>query len=122
MIISRILFLLLSASCLFFGQPVLAANISKCQDADGKWHYGDFAADACAQSKVEKINQKGQKIGEQKAPIPEEERQKRALEKKLAAEKKAAEKIQRIKDKRLLSVYESPEAIEKAREDRKSVV
>ena len=34
-------------------------TIKKCQDATGKWHYGDNAAAACAQSKITVINQRG---------------------------------------------------------------
>jgi hypothetical protein len=42
--------------------PALSAKdvvIKKCKDAAGRWHYGDSAAAACAESKVTVINQQG---------------------------------------------------------------
>ena len=41
--------------------PSGASSIKKCQDATGKWHYGDTAADECARSKVTVITEKARR-------------------------------------------------------------
>jgi hypothetical protein len=64
----------------FVTLPALAADrefkgptIKKCQDATGKWHYGDSAAEACAQSKITVMNEQGIKKKEIAAPLTRDE-------------------------------------------------
>ncbi|MCK5360782.1 MAG: hypothetical protein KAJ95_09155, partial [Gammaproteobacteria bacterium] len=44
--------------------PVVSLAISKCQDASGKWHYGDNAAAACGDATITVIDKRGRKIEE----------------------------------------------------------
>ena len=51
-------------------------KIKKCQDAAGKWHYGDEATEECARTGVIELSPEGVKTGVIKAPpTPEEVRQ-----------------------------------------------
>jgi hypothetical protein len=97
-------------------QGVGAATISKCQDADGQWHYGDFAAEVCAQSRVIKMNSQGVKVGEDAAPLTPEQLVER--EKNLAKEREirrlAEEK--EAKRRRIVAIYDSEADIARARD------
>lgn len=80
-------------------------KINKCQDPDGKWHYGDNAASACAKSKVEILSTEGIKKHEIAAPPTEAELADRERRKdELAREKRSAEDMLK-RDKILLSTY-----------------
>ena len=95
------------------------AGIKKCQDEDGKWHYGDFADEACAaRADVTKLSQKGQVIGVDKAPPTQEELEKNEKAKKDAQAKALKKKKQRQKDLSLVQIYGSEEVILSTR-DRK---
>jgi len=106
-----ILFLVLAAG---ISGPVLAASsadndkgpkIKKCKDATGKWHYGDDAAEECAQSKVTVISEKGFTKKVIAAPLTETELKERELKKEeLEKEQKSAED-QAKRDALLLSTY-----------------
>ncbi len=98
--------------------PAAKAKIKKCQDAAGKWHYGDTADEQCSQSKVIEINKRGIETKEIAAPLTEEERKAKELEQ--AEQEKAAQLAveRKRKDKILLSTYTS-EADITAMRDRK---
>ncbi|HSH41618.1 MAG TPA: DUF4124 domain-containing protein, partial [Arenicellales bacterium] len=102
---------------------VHAQSITKCQDAEGNWHYGDFAAEACArESTVTEMDERGLKMKESDAPpTPEELEAKRAAEEqeKLEAERRAR---QQAENQRLLRVYDSEEAVIRARDERVSAI
>jgi hypothetical protein len=81
------------------------ATIRKCQDATGKWHYGDRAADECGRSKIEVISEQGVTKREIAAPpteaeLAERERRKDETERE---QHNAAEQAKR--DKILLQTY-----------------
>lgn len=78
-----------------------AGSIMKCQDANGRWHYGDTAAASCAQSKVTVIDQQGIKRGIIDAPPTAAELKER--EAKKAEEERAKEQAKR--DEVLLTTY-----------------
>jgi len=80
-------------------------RIKKCQDASGKWHYGDRADDLCAQSKVFELDRRGIKRKEISAPLTEAELKAHA-EKQVEEEKakKLAAEQQR-RDEIMLSTY-----------------
>jgi len=113
-----LLHLALSAALLCAG-AAQAQTITKCQDADGNWHYGDFAAEACAEdSKVTEIDQRGLKVKETDAPPTQEE-----LDAQKAAEEQARREEERraseqAEDRRLLQTYDSAQAIIDARDER----
>ncbi len=106
---SRLIPLLLG---LFLIVPVSAQTIKKCQDANGKWHYGDHAAFECEQSsRITEIDEEGRQVGEVEAPPTQEE-----LDAKLHAERQLSEQEntdanQKRLDQRLLITYENPESI-----------
>jgi hypothetical protein len=103
----------------FSGAARAQATITKCQDADGNWHYGDFAAEACAQdSKITEIDQRGIQVRETDAPPTQQEidaRKKAEEQARLEAEREAE---QRRRDNQLLQTYDSAAAIEEARDAR----
>lgn len=79
--------------------------IKKCQDAAGKWHYGDTAAEECAKSRITEISETGIKKKEIAAPPTEEEiRAREARKDELEREQKLAEEKKR-RDELLLSTY-----------------
>ena len=82
-----------------------AAKIKKCQDAEGKWHYGDRAADACERSKVIEMSNQGLRTKVIDAPLTEEQLQNRATDQAEAeAERKRAVEQAR-RDRQLLATY-----------------
>ncbi len=98
--------------------PALGGTIKKCQGADGKWHYGDFAAEECAKTKITEIDDQGLKVKERAAPPTAaelEERQRQAELKKQEAEAARAREVLR---KRILGTYDSEESIVRTRDNR----
>ncbi|MDH3670452.1 MAG: hypothetical protein OES46_04735 [Gammaproteobacteria bacterium] len=84
---------------------VEAAKIKKCKDAEGKWHYGDQAAEECERSKVIELSGQGVKTKVIRAPATEEELAARELEKaEMEAAKKRAAEQAKI-DRQLLATY-----------------
>lgn len=76
-------------------------KIRKCQDATGKWHYGDTAAEECAKSKITVMSEHGVTKKEIAPPPSEADLKQRALLKE--QEEKAKE--QGKQDELLLSSY-----------------
>lgn len=106
-------------AALLLAGAVQAQSITKCQDAEGNWHYGDFAASACAEeSTITEIDERGQLVRESDAPPTEDE-----LAARQAAEEQEREEAERrsrqaAEDRRLLQTYDSAEAIIEARDKR----
>lgn len=84
------------------GKP---ATIKKCQDATGKWHYGDSAAEECAKSKVTVITEKGTTKRVIAAPPTEEELKEREAQRESIEAEQARAAEQQRKDALLLSTY-----------------
>ncbi|TAM47513.1 MAG: hypothetical protein EPN55_02055 [Gammaproteobacteria bacterium] len=92
--------------------------IKKCQDAAGRWHYGDSAAEECAKSKITEISEKGVKKKEIAAPPTEQElREREARKDEIEKERKLAEEKQR-RDELLLSTYGHEDDIAYSRDRR----
>lgn len=111
--------LLLIAAMALLLQAAHAQSITKCQDADGNWHYGDFAAEACAEeSTITEIDERGRTVKETEAPPSSEELE--AEEAARQAEQRQAEREAREREarERLLRTYESVEGIIQARDAR----
>jgi hypothetical protein len=80
-------------------------SIKKCQDAHGKWHYGDSADAECAQSKITIMSDQGVTKKEIAAPpTAAEVKATEARKDEVERERKAAEE-QKKKDQILLSTY-----------------
>ena len=103
---------------LFFVFPTSAdTTIKKCQDADGKWHYGDHAAFECEQSaRITEIDEEGQKVREIEAPPTQEELDAKRRAEEQTSEQEAAEAVQARLDQRLLVTYDSSESILQTRD------
>ena len=99
----------LLALCCFVAGAAHAADksprIKKCQDASGRWHYGDTADDECSKSKIIEMTGKGIKTREIAAPLTEEELRQRELNKAGIEAQAKADEEQARKDKLLLSTY-----------------
>lgn len=100
---------------LFFANQAWA--IKKCKDATGKWHYGDYAQQACAKSEVTTLDGQGVIKDVQEAVKTEEEQ-------RIADEQKAIEdaELARIKAEqeqksRILSSYETEADIDRQRDN-----
>lgn len=95
-----------------------SSSITKCKDENGKWHYGDFAAEQCARTRVTTLNEQGVKIDESDAAMSREEsRAKREAESR-AKLLKAEKQKEHMRNRRLMMTYESVEHIESARDER----
>lgn len=105
---NKIPILLAAIAALGLAVPTLtveAAKIKKCQDAQGKWHYGDQAAEECERSKIIELSGEGVKTKEVLAPATDEELATRELEKaEMEAAKKRAAEQAKI-DRQLLATY-----------------
>ena len=113
---SRLTPILLS---LFLVLPVSAQDttIKKCQDAEGKWHYGDHAAFECEQSaRVTEIDEEGQMVGEIEAPPTQEELDAKLRAEQQMSEQEEAEAVQARLDQRLLITYDNPDRILQTRD------
>jgi hypothetical protein len=101
--------LVLSAAFVLLGTNTQAATtggkIKKCQDASGRWHYGDTADDECRQSKVEVLNQQGITTNEIAAPLTAQELKEQENNKASVEAKKKMAAEQARQDQLLLSTY-----------------
>lgn len=88
-----------------YGQQAPEKKITKCQDAQGRWHYGDSAAEACKRSKITVINDKGLQVKETAAPLTEQEIKMRELNKTTVEDEKKRTADQEKKDNQLLATY-----------------
>jgi hypothetical protein len=101
---------LLTLSLLLPGMSAHAAqgktsSIKKCQDATGKWHYGDTAADECSRSKVTVITEKGTTKSVIAAPPTEQELKEREAQRETIEAEQASAVERARKDTLLLSTY-----------------
>lgn len=106
--------LLLMTLALAAAVPALGADnkddlkgIKKCRDAAGKWHYGDNADEACAQSKVTVMTNQGVAKKEIAAPLTTEQLKQRE---QLETDSQRAQERAR-QDQLLLSTYANEEDI-----------
>ncbi len=112
---------LAAALCLAWQGAALAADtgkIKKCQDAQGRWHYGDRADEECAQSRITEINQRGIPVREIAAPLTPEQIREREQQKQGQQEEQKRAEEQARRDRVLLATYGSEDDITQTR-DRK---
>lgn len=95
-----------------------SAKIKKCQDAQGKWHYGDNVEAFCAKSKITVINDRGLKVKEIEAPLTGEQLQAREQKQAQAEEAARRDKEQQQRDRQLLATYTSASDIAQMRDRR----
>lgn len=110
--------LVLSITLAALAHPVSAQAIKKCQDAEGRWHYGDNAAAACGDAGITVLNKKGETVKEiERVPTAEEVEARRAEQQRLEAERQLTRERETAR-KRLLNVYPTEESIIRARDQR----
>jgi hypothetical protein len=80
-------------------------KITKCQDATGKWHYGDSAAAECARSKITVMSEKGVTRKEIAAPPTEAELKEREARREEEERARVSAEDQKKKDALLLVTY-----------------
>jgi chromosome segregation ATPase len=102
--------------------PAAAQTISKCQDAQGQWHYGDHAAEECAKSVVTELDKQGRKVGEDRPPPTAEELAAEEAHQAKQQTQLEAERQQQELDRRLLAAYDSESAIVAARDRRMAAI
>ncbi len=110
---------LAAALAVTLATPLAAQTITKCQDAEGRWHYGNYASEQCAgDAPITELRESGVTVEVREAPPTLEELQAektRALAER-EAQIKREEKL-RI-DRELLAKYESEEVILSLRDQR----
>ena len=91
--------------------------IKKCQDQDGNWHYGDVATQACKQSKITTLDDRGFVKHEQAAPKSAAQLSEEAeLRQQQEAEQLRLENEREQRD-RILSIYETEDDIIRQRDN-----
>lgn len=98
--------------------PGGAQTITKCQDAEGNWHYGTYASEICGDRPVTELRESGVTLEVHEAPPTAEELQ--AIKRREEAERQAQikrEEKRRI-DRTLMEKYESEEVIIGLRDQR----
>ncbi len=111
--------LLVATSLLGLAFAAVAAGpqIKKCQDAQGRWHYGDTAAESCA-SKVTVINDRGLRMKEIAAPLTAAELDAKAKAEANAEAQRDTKEAQQRRDRQLLATYANEEDIRMGRDRR----
>jgi hypothetical protein len=82
-----------------------AARIKKCQDAAGKWHYGDSADEECARSKVIELDMHGIQRKEIAAPLTAAELKEREQNRERDELARKQIEDQQRRDQQLLATY-----------------
>ncbi len=80
-------------------------KIKKCQDAQGRWHFGDFAAAECERSKVIEMSGQGVKKKEIAAPPTAEELKQQDLQREAQERERDRSEQQKRRDELLLTSY-----------------
>ncbi len=94
-----------------------AQAIQKCKDSEGKWHYGDNAEEACANSKVTTLTKRGFVKETLDAPKTDEEREIEAQAQRQEQEELARIKAEQDERNRILSIYERESDIDRQRDN-----
>lgn len=94
-----------------------AQAITKCKDANGKWHYGDVAVEECENSKITTLNDRGFITEEQDAPKTQEQINAEEEERALAEAEEKRKVADAEERRRILSIYETEEDIDRQRDN-----
>jgi len=117
---AQLLFAVIAGSLLL--QSAMAGQkINKCRDASGVWHYGDFAAQACENAKVHRIDSSGVELSVDTGPTAAQKKHK--IEQLKALKKLRKNQLaQQKKDRHLLRLYDSEQAVIDARDKHLSAI
>ena len=96
-----------------------STKITKCKDEKGVWHYGSNNVYQCADSsKITTLNERGVKLKQVDEVKTQEQlaaEEKRKEQERIAIEKR---KFEQLEKERILTVYQSEEDIERARQEK----
>jgi hypothetical protein len=104
-IFTLLLVSLFAATLMASADEKKGARIKKCQDAAGKWHYGDSADDECARSKVIELDTHGIKRKEIAAPLTAAELKAQEQNRERDEEARKQVEAQQRRDQQLLATY-----------------
>lgn len=107
-------------ACLLMLQSANA--ITRCQDAQGKWHYGDYATEACNQSKLTELNDRGVIVNEVDAPKTSEELAAEEQEIERQQQEELRKREEQEERERILSIYETEDDIDRQRDNKLNAV
>jgi hypothetical protein len=97
--------------CAVVAAPLHAQSITKCQDAEGKWHYGTYASEKCGDGPVTEMRDSGVVLEVREAPPSIEELQ-AEKERVRAAQAELIEREEKRRiDRQLLEKYPSEQVI-----------
>lgn len=111
---------LLNIVLVFAGISLVSSSalaIQKCKDAEGNWHYGDYAEEKCSTTEVTELNKRGFITDKIDAPKTEEELKLEAEQEKQEEEELARLKKEQDERDRVLSIYEREEDIDRQRDN-----
>lgn len=91
--------------------------ISKCQDENGKWHYGASVSSKCAKSEITNLNNRGVVKDKVAAPKTTAQLDAEKSSKEEAAKVRELENAEADEKNLILSVYEKEADIERARQN-----
>lgn len=110
-------FAMLAATIYMMSLTNNALAIAKCQDANGKWHYGSSVSSKCAKSEITKLNERG--VVKDKVAAPKTSKELNAEKERAKKDEviRIAEQEERNEKTRILNVYEKESDIERARQN-----
>lgn len=94
--------------------PVFAASaqtITKCQDAQGNWHYGNYASEVCGDRPITEMGESGRTTNVREAPPTVEELQAKKTAEQAARDAQIKREEKRRIDQTLLEKYPSEDVI-----------
>ena len=100
----------------------MSAAIKKCQDADGKWHYGDFADELCGNTTVDELDSTGTKVGEKLPPPTKEQLEQELRAQEQLQQQQLGKAEQRKKDLEIVRIFGSEQTIMATRDRKLSAI
>jgi hypothetical protein len=110
--------LIIFTVCSVFSASALGQTITKCQDAEGQWHYGNYASQECGNSPITELRESGVTLDVREAPPTVEELEKRRAQEQQRREAQLKREEKRRVDRVLKEKYSSEEVIVSLREQR----
>ncbi|HEX5393605.1 MAG TPA: hypothetical protein VFW68_10000 [Rhodocyclaceae bacterium] len=110
------LFALLSAGFAGVSSPALAARLFCCNDDNGVRACGDVLPEVCRNKAYSEINERGQKVRTQEAPLTEAQQAARDVEQKKKREADRLALEQNRRDQALMSTYAKESDLDNARD------
>lgn len=98
--------------------PAFAQTITKCQDADGNWHYGNYATAVCGDRPITELRESGITLEVREAPPTVEELQAQKAREQAERDAQIQREEKRRVDQALLQKFSSEDVIVQLRDQR----